>query len=276
MAGYVARFVTFLSCLAVLVLSGCASVGGPGGADDADRVNGAIATDDVNFVRSAIQAGTLKPNQHVSTPGYPDGAPLLAIAARAASLEVMRFLISAGADINGRTPVGETPLMLASFFFDETREGTGQAFQRHEEAVKLLVSSGADLENLPYHYTPLAYAAYQGNERVVRFLIERGASVNADARDGGTYVNTPLMMAAIQGHERIARSLLQAGADADVRVYGGHTAAEFAAKYNHRALADLLLCAQREYGVASSGPHCRQLLGYDPSERRTTSGRASR
>lgn len=276
MARYAARFIAFLSCLAVLALSGCASVGGPGGAADADRVNGAIATDDVHFVRNAIQAGTLKPDQHVSTPGYPDGAPLLAIAARAASLEVMRFLISAGADLNGRTPVGETPLMLASFFFDETREGTGQAFQRHEEAVKLLVTSGADLENLPYHYTPLAYAAYQGNERVVRFLIDRGASVNADAREGGAYVNTPLMMAAIQGHERIARSLLQAGADADVRVYGGHTAAEFAAKYNHKALAELLLCAQRQYGVASSGLHCRQLLGYDPRDRRGSVGRASR
>ena len=142
--------------------------------------------------------------------------------------------------------------------------------------AQLLVSSGADLENLPYHYTPLAYAAYRGNERVVRFLIDRGARVNADARDGGTYVNTPLMMAAIQGHERIARSLLQAGADADVRVYGGHTAAEFAAKYNHKSLANLLLCAQREYGVASSGPHCRELLGYDPRDGRSASGRASR
>lgn len=276
MGRYAARFITLLSCVAVLALSGCAGVGGSSGADDADRVNGAIGTDDVHFVRSAIQAGALNPNQRVSTPGYPDGAPLLAIAARAASLEVMRFLISAGADVNGRTPVGETPLMLASFFFDETREATGQAFQRHEEAVKLLVSSGADLENLPYHYTPLAYAAYRGNERVVRYLIERGARVNADAQDGGTYVNTPLMMAAIQGHERIARSLLQAGADADVRVYGGHTAAEFAAKYNHKSLADLLLCAQREYGVASSGPHCRQLLGYDPRERPSTGGRVSR
>lgn len=276
MSGYAARLITFFSCIAVLALSGCASLGGPGGADDADRVNAAIATDDVHFLRSAIQAGTLTPGQKVSAPGYPDGAPMLAIAARAAALDVMRFLISAGADVNGRTPVGETPLMLASFFFDETGEATGQAFQRHEEAVKLLVSSGADLENLPYHYTPLAYAAYQGNERVVRFLIERGANVNSDARDGGTYVNTPLMMAAIQGHERIARSLLRAGADADVRVYGGHTAAEFAAKYNHKSLADLLLCAQREYGVASSGPHCRQLLGYDPRVRRNPTGRVSR
>ena len=275
MGRYTARIITLFSCIAALALSGCATVGG-GGADDADRVNGAIAVDDVQFVRGAIEAGTLKPNQLVSTPGYPDGAPLLAIAARAASLEVMRYLIAAGADVNGRTPVGETPLMLASFFFDEAEQATGRAHQRHELAVRLLVSSGADLENLPYHYTPLAYAAYQGNERVVRFLIERGASVNADARDGGTYVNTPLMMAAIQGHERIARSLLEAGADADIRVYGGHTAAEFAAKYNHKSLAGLLLCAQRQYGVAASGPQCRQLLGFDPQTRQGAGGRAAR
>ena len=263
------RFLAGVCCVLAIALGGCAGVGGgPGsGSGDADRINNAISTDDVGFVRGAVQAGTLTPNHRLSTPGYPDGAPLLTIAARAAALEVMRFLISAGADLNARTPVGETPLMLASFFFDESQQATGRAFDRHEQAVRLLVTSGAELENLPYHYTALAYAAYQGNERVVRYLIERGASVNADARDGGTYVNTPLMMAAIQGHEAIARSLLRAGADADVRVYGGHTAAEFAAKYNHRSLANLLLCAQREYGVAASGPHCRQLLGYDPRER---------
>jgi hypothetical protein len=276
MRAHASRFIALVGCIVALALSGCASVGGRGGADDADSVNGAIATDDVGFVRGAIQAGTLSVNQRVSTPGYPDGAPLLAIAARAASLDVMRFLISAGADVNGRTPVGETPLMLAAFFFDEAEQGTGRAFERHEQAVRLLVSSGADLENLPHYYTPLAYAAYRGNERVVSFLIQRGASVNADARDGGTYVNTPLMMAAIQGHESIARSLLRAGADADIRVYGGHTAAEFAAKYNHRSLANLLLCAQREYGVAASGPHCRQLLGYDPRERRGAAEQVSR
>ena len=266
-----ARLIASVLGALTLVLSGCATVGG--GADDAERVNNAVVTDDVGFVRGAIQAGTLTPNHRVSTAGYPDGAPLMAIAARAAALEVLRFLISAGADLNARTPVGETPLMLASFFFDETQASTGRAFDRHEQAVRLLVGSGADLENLPYHYTPLAYAAYQGNERVVRFLIEKGARVDADAGNGGTYVNTPLMMAAIQGHENIVRSLLRAGADADIRVYGGHTAAEFAAKYNHNGLAQVLQCAQRQYGVGATGSRCRQLLGYDPAERQVSGQR---
>jgi ankyrin repeat protein len=94
--------------------------------------------------------------------------------------------------------------------------------------------------------------------------------VNADAERGGSYINTPLMMAAIQGHERIARTLLQAGADADVRVYGGHTAAEFAAKHNHHALAQLLQCAQRQYGTAPTGVNCRATLGFDPAHRTAT------
>jgi hypothetical protein len=251
---------SFLSWIAavlvVLGVTGCAGVGG--GAADNDRLVNAVVADDVYTVKNAVQSG-VSPDARIPAEAYPDGAPLIAIAGRAASLEVIRFLISAGADLNARTPVNETALMLASFFFEES--GTGRSFAKHERAVRLLVEAGADLENQPYQYTPLAYAAYQGNESVVRYLIQRGARVNADANAGGTYVNTPLMMAAIQGNERIARLLLSAGADADVRVYGGHTAAEFAAKYNHQGLAQLLQCAQRQYGAAPVGVDCRAALG---------------
>lgn len=254
-----------------LALSGCAGVGyTPGSGVDVTRLENAILTDDVHYVRGAIQSGDISLNQLVPAAAWPDGAPLIVIAARAGALDILRYLISAGAELNARSPVGETALMLAAFFTDDTQPNAARASERHEQAARLLVAAGCSLENLPYHYTPLAYAAYQGNERLVRFLLERGARVDADAANGGTYINTPLMMAAIQGHESIARSLLRAGADADVRVYGGHTAAEFAAKYNHRALSQLLLCAQRQYGVGGFGPQCRALLGYDPREERQT------
>ena len=262
------RFIILVSV--VLGVTGCAGVGGPGSGGDHDRLVNAIVADDAHYVRGALHGGGLSPNQRVPADAYPDGAPLIALAARAASLEVLRVLVAAGADLNARTPVNETPLMLAAFFFDETKESTGRAFERHERAARFLVESGADLENQPHHYTPLAYASYRGNERIVRYLIERGAQVNAGASQGGTYINTPLMMAAIQGHEPIVRTLLRAGADADVRVYGGHTAAEFAAKHNHRGIAQLLQCAQRQYGVAPFGANCRALLGYDPAEQRHT------
>ncbi len=251
----------FILALIAAAVSGCAGLGSMGSAGDPVALNNAIVADDARAISAAVQAGSLDPNARIPAEAYPDGAPLIAIAARAASLEVMRVLISAGADVNARTPVNETPLMLASFFFDEKHQSTGRAFERHERAVRLLADAGADLENYPYNYTPLGYAAYQGNERIVGFLIQRGARVNADASPAGTYINTPLMMAAIQGHEPVARALLRAGADADVRVYGGHTAAEFAAKYKHQALSQLLQCAQKQYGAGAFGPQCRQLLG---------------
>ncbi|MGZ5139752.1 MAG: ankyrin repeat domain-containing protein [Burkholderiales bacterium] len=269
MGGHAARLLTYVfTAIVALALTGCAGVGmAPGSGVDDDRFVAAIDTDDVRFVRSAVESGAINVNQRIAAPGYPDGAPLIALAARSASLEILRFLISARADLNARTPVNETPLMLAAYFLDGDQSCCRRPSDRYERAVRMLVEAGASLENIPYQYTPLAYAAYQGNERIVRYLIERGARVNADAQRGGTYINTPLMMAAMQGHEQIVRSLLRAGADADVRVYGGNTAAEFAAKYNHRALAQLLQCAQRRGTLLASSGQCRQILGNDiPAE----------
>ena len=109
----VAAYATWI--VFALALGGCAGLGGGSGAD-ADRVVNLITTDNVGGVRGAIESGRLNANQRVATEGYPDGAPIIAIAARAASLDVLRFLISVGADVNARTPVQETPLMLASYF----------------------------------------------------------------------------------------------------------------------------------------------------------------
>ena len=262
-------FLTFAGWVVVAVaMTGCAGMSSftPGERVDSTRLLNAIETDDVSYVRGAVQAGALNLNQRIPAGAYPGGAPLIAIAARTASLEVMRYLISAGADLNARTSAGETALMLASFFFDSSEQMSGRSFERHEQAVRMLVAAGASLENQYGQYTPLAYAAYQGNERVLRYLIERGARVNIDAQNGLTYVNTPLMMAAIQGNENIARTLLRAGADADIRVRGGNTASEFALKYQHANLARVLQCAERQAAYRLSG-ECVALLGFDPRER---------
>lgn len=225
---------------AVAIISGCAGPGGQYAAGDADGLLNAVALDDVGAVRSAISRG-VSPNQRIAAPGYSAGAPLLALAARGGSVQVVRYLISAGADINARTPVNETPLMLAAYF----REGEGgSAAERHDQAMRILVEAGAQLENHPHHYTPLAYAAYNNRQHALRYLIERGARVDADARDRVIYVNTPLMMAAIQGHRDIVRTLLRAGADPLVRVHLGSTAREFANKYRHSHIEPLLACAE--------------------------------
>lgn len=238
--------------VAAVMLAGCMHLDGRK-VDDV-RLYNAILQDDVEYVRALVEARTLALDQAIAVPGYMEGTPLLTVAARAASLGVMRYLISAGADVNARTPINETALMLASFFDGEAGERSAHSRTRHDEAVRMLLAAGAEIENYPYHYTPLSYAAYQGYDAAIRLLLSRGARVDADATGGATYINTPLMMAAIQGHTSTALQLLRGGADAGIRVHGGHTAAELAAKYRHLELARLLRCAER-HGPGAFRPH---------------------
>lgn len=229
--------------LALALLAGCAHP--PSGPRvDVERLLNAIAIDDAAFVQRQLASGVLAAGAQIPAPGYPDGTPLLTLAARDGSVNVVRVLLGAGADPDASTPVGETALMLATFFPNE--DDDLKARERHEQTVRLLLDAGAQVDNQPHSYTPLGYAAYRNRERIMRFLLARGARVDGDAVGGRTYVNTPLMMAAMQGHYDAAVSLLRAGADPSVRRVQGHTAAELAAKYHHRELATLLVCAQQQ------------------------------
>jgi ankyrin repeat protein len=233
-----------------LIIGGCAGTGGSG--MDGQAVINAIEQDDTSSLRAMFSRGTVSVNQKLPAPGYSGGAPLIALAARAGSLEILRFLISAGADINASTAVNETPLMLAAYF----RDDGNASVDRHDAAVRLLVESGASLENAPNNYTPLAYAAYNNRQRALGYLIERGARLDADASGGMIYVNTPLMMASIQGNRDVVRMLLMAGADPLIRVRNGHTAREFALKYNHTHITPLLTCAENLPSGIRYAQHC--------------------
>jgi ankyrin repeat protein len=242
--------------LVIAALAGCASIE-PGRRIDSERLLNAIVADHVEYVQAVIRQGAVSPDQHIPAPAYMEGTPLITIAARSASLKVLGYLLAAGANVNARTPAGETALMLASFFRDADDGRNPRSYERHATAVRMLVQAGAILENDPGYYTPLSYAAYQGHDLIVRFLLERGARVNGDAGDGAAHVNTPLMMASIMGHWDTVLLLLRAGADARIRVSGGHTALELAARYNHTNLVRVLSCAESLAPGESSSQKCQ-------------------
>ncbi len=214
-----------------------------GGAIDRGRLSQAVALDDVRTVRAQVEARAIGVNDPISGIGY-DATPMLTVTARHASLNVLRYLIAAKADLNVRTPDNDTAAMLAAFFGEEERERMTTSTERHDQALRILIEAGAPLENIADAYTPLAYVAYAGRENAVRYLLEKGARVDAGAQGRSTRVNTPLIMATLQGHRNVVRQLLRAGADAGVRVAGGSTAAELAQKYNQSRLLPLLRCAE--------------------------------
>lgn len=239
---------------AALIIGGCAGVGGDYHSGiDAESIINTIEQDDVSALRAEISRGKISVNQRLPAPGYSGGAPLIALAARAGSIETLRYLIAARADLNASTPVNETPLMLAAYFRGDE---DNVSIDRYDAAVRLLVEAGASLENVPNNYTPLAYAAYNNRQRALRFLIERGARLDADASGGAIYVNTPLMMAAMQGNRDVVRMLLVAGANPLIRVRGGHTAREFAVKNRHSHVEPLLACAENMPLGMRYAQHC--------------------
>lgn len=222
-------------------LGGCAGLPTPGSRLDAEALHGAIVADHVDYVKAAIEARVASVNERVPAPVYMEGTPLITIAARAGARRVTAYLVKAGADLNALTPAGETALMLASYF---PVEDSGVSTEDHEAVARMLIEAGATLENQPHSYTALAYAAYQGRDSMIRYLIQRGARVNPDGAARSTYVNTPLMMAAMRGHVNSTLLLLRAGADPGVRVVNGHTAVELAAKYNSAEVVQILRCAE--------------------------------
>lgn len=89
---------------------------------------------------------------------------------------------------------------------------------RHEGAVRLLLSAGADPNARDaFGNAPLLMAARNGDDAVLKALIAAGADL--EARDGWGW--TPLLMAARRGSTSTLLALIAAGADLEARSTDG-------------------------------------------------------
>ncbi|KAG7381507.1 Mitogen-activated protein kinase kinase kinase mlk-1 [Phytophthora pseudosyringae] len=121
-------------------------------------------------------------------------------------------------------------------------------------------------------WTPLILASWHGHAAVVRYLLERGAAVDASDRGGSTAVRfaasegrldvlmmlagqggganlhvadlngwTPLLFASYGGHVDVVGYLLEHGADVDARDSGGSSSLRFAASEGRMEVVHLLV-----------------------------------
>ncbi|NYE60194.1 hypothetical protein FHW58_001346 [Duganella sp. 1224] len=143
----------------------------------------------------------------------PNGETGLIVAMRYEALKVGRVLMDQkGIDLEARAPNGNTALMMA-------------AFRQNKTAVLALLQRGAQVNQKGW--TALHYAAAAGSVEIATILLDRYAYIDAETPSG----MTPLMIAAREGQEDVVRLLLDQGADATLKDGGFHlTAAEFALK----------------------------------------------
>ena len=122
-------------------------------------------------------------------------------AVRGGHLDIVEYLVGAGADVNA-TNRGRTALYWAA--------GEG-----HLDIVEYLVGAGADVNHrLEDGWTALHRAARYGHLLVVQYLLEQGLDVNATADNG----YTALHRAAAEGHLLVVQYLVEHGANVHLTI----------------------------------------------------------
>ena len=125
-----------------------------------------------------------------------DGWTLLHYAAKGGNDVIIEKLLSLGLDIDSRSSIGETPLMIAAC------EGSLDAF-----SVLIERKSDPTLKNNDGR-TLLHYAATGGNNVIIEKLLSLGLDIDSRRSDG----LTPLRLATIQGNDKAANYFLKRGA----------------------------------------------------------------
>jgi uncharacterized protein len=210
-------------CLVIMLMAGCFKY------DALPGLMEAIRNDDLAGVRASLEK---QPNlEPVCVED--DVCKPLAYAAEFGDLDIIKSLLKAGADPNGRNAAGDTAFMAAenAFAIAGKSRGAVRAVQEY------LLRSGTD----PNQANSLGNTAFMcmagaGDAKMMEIALDYGAEVNHQNADGWT----PLMAAAQFGQNGTALWLLQHKADKTLKDKRGKTAYDYAIWFNHGETAKLL------------------------------------
>ncbi|XP_038064294.1 transient receptor potential cation channel subfamily A member 1-like isoform X2 [Patiria miniata] len=142
---------------------------------------------------------------------------VLHIAVSNGYLELARFLVDSGADVNAQNELGQTPLHLT-------------AVVGNTDMAELLLDFGASIKKGDNDLmTPLHRAAMYNRLSMVQLLLDKGANINAREKDDFT----PLLCACWRGHGEIVNLLIRRGANLRLHDHEQKTCLHWSVEMGH-------------------------------------------
>jgi ankyrin repeat protein len=137
-----------------------------------------------------------------------EGTTPLMRAARFGDAAAMRVLIEAGADVSKQQRNGNSALLFASGVGFQIGDGGFARTDKGTEedaiaAIKLFLDAGADVnQSTTSGETPLHAAAARDGGQIVRYLVSRGANLDAKDKSGRTALDVALGRPVVGGRGR--------------------------------------------------------------------------
>jgi ankyrin repeat protein len=209
-----------------------------GGLASADQIHELAQKGDLEGIKTLIEK-----DPDLLSARDKDGRTPLHWACRGVHLEVVKFLVDKGTDVNSEDSNKVVPLHSL-------------AVRNNAEAIEILIAKGANVDAKDYGgNTALHYAAMSDAADAVAILVKKGA----DIEDRENYMRTPLILCARErGGPRTIKILLEAGADVNARDKFQDTALNLASWRGKKEVVDILLDAGAE--IPSKGRDVRYLF----------------
>lgn len=140
-------------------------------------------------------------------------------------IEVVNEFLEAGMSVNSRDDLG-TPMLNIACRYDNF------------EFVEMLLNLGADLNasSEDRGYTAVMDAVWRGNEKITKYLIDKGAELNTINKEG----QTNLILAVGANRESLVKLLAENGADPDVKDMMGMSAYTYSVLFKKEKLVEIL------------------------------------
>lgn len=194
-------------------------------AENGAALHSAVANKDQMKVISLLE----KDKINLESRDYQARTPLM-VATQQNDVATAQVLIEAGADVNAKNGIQDTPYLLAGA-------------QGYNEILMLTLSHGADIQDTNrYGGTAIIPAAEKGHLETVKILLDAGLDPNHINNLGWT----ALMEAVILGdgsalYVEIVKTLIEGGADPNIPDKRGTTPLTHAKNRGDQAMIDLLL-----------------------------------